>query len=110
MIDQVREVACLVDEGKAVARRPRLRVPAPVVGEAAVIAREVRELMFPVFEPVDLAVDEDEVAPLPLELVVEVAAIRLDGRHEVALWERCEHKLSSVRFGLSTLPPDAALP
>ena len=66
--------------------------------------------MFPVFEAMDLAVDEDEVGPLPLELVVKVAAVRLDGRHEVALWERCEHKLSSVRFGLSTLPPDAVLP
>ena len=52
------------------------------------IAREVRDLMFPVFEAMDLAVDEDEVGPLPLELVVEVAAVRLDGRHEVALWGR----------------------
>ena len=74
------------------------------------IARKVRELMFPVFEPVDLAVDEDEVGPLPLELVVKVAAVRLDGRHEVALWGRCEPKLSSRQFGLSTLPSDAALP
>ena len=86
VIDQVREVARLVDERIAVVRRPGLRVATPVVGEAAVIAREFGDLMFPVFEPVDLAVDEDEVGPLPLELVVEVAAIRLDGRHEVALW------------------------
>jgi hypothetical protein len=99
VIDQVREVACLVDERKAVARRSCLRVPAPVVGEAAVIAREVRDLMFPVFEAMDLAVDEDEVGPVPLELVVEVA-----------LWGRSEFELSSARFGLSTLPPDAALP
>ena len=74
------------------------------------IAREVRDLMFPVFEAMDLAVDEDEVGPVPLELVVEFAAIRLDGRHEVALWGRSEFELSSVRFGLSTLPPDAPLP
>jgi hypothetical protein len=41
--------------------------------------------MFPVFEPMDLAVDEDEVGTPPLELVVEVAAIRLDGGHDIAL-------------------------
>jgi hypothetical protein len=60
-------------------------VPAPVVSEAAVIARKFRDLVFPVFESVDLAVNEDKVRPIALELVVEIAAIRLDGRHDVAL-------------------------
>jgi hypothetical protein len=34
---------------------------------------------------VDLAVDEDEAGTLPLQVVVEVAAIRLDGGHAVGL-------------------------
>ncbi len=85
VIDQVRQIAGLVDERKAIVDRACPRVPAPVVGEAAMIAREFRDLVFPVLEAVDLAVDEDEVGTLAPELVVEVAAIRVDGRHDIGL-------------------------
>jgi hypothetical protein len=53
----------------------------PVVGEAAVVGRKLGELVLPVFQPVDLAVNEDEVRAVALHLVVEVAAVGVDQGH-----------------------------
>jgi hypothetical protein len=74
------------------------------------IAGEFRDLVLPVLEPVELAVDEDEAGTLPLQVVVEVAAIRLDGGHAVGLAGK-----ASSRTIESAAPPvnvarDASLP
>ena len=79
--DQLLEVAGLVDQRKPVIGPSRLRVSAAVVGEAAMIGGEFRELVFPIFEPVDFTVNEDQVAALAFHLIMEVAAICLDQGH-----------------------------
>src|SRR5262245_59926179 len=87
VIDQMREIAGLVDQREAVIGELGVRVATAIVGKAAVIAGKFRNLIFPIVEPVDLAVDEHEVGPLSCELVVEVAAIGAGGRHEIGLHE-----------------------
>src|SRR5262249_49035981 len=53
----------------------------PIVGEAAMVGRELGQLVLPVFQPMDLAVDEDKVGTSALHLIIEVAAVGVDQRH-----------------------------
>ena len=111
-LDQLLEIARLVDQREAVVGELRAGVAAPVVGEAAMIARKLRELVLPVFQAVDLAVDEDEIGPFPLHLVVEIAAVDIDSRHVITLTilldglRQPRHALSTHDRGASIDPSD----
>ena len=80
-LDRGGKISRLVHEGEAVPRELGLGMLAPIIGKAAIFACEIGDLVFPVFKPMNLAMDEDEVRALSLKLIVKIAAIRLNGRH-----------------------------
>ena len=82
MIEQARKVARLIDERESVLGNRRPGVPSAVVDEAAMVARELGDLVLPILRSVDLAVDEDEVRPRAAQLAVEVAAVDRGVRHD----------------------------
>src|SRR5262249_21654355 len=87
------------DQRKTVIGPSGLRVTAAVVSEAAMVGRELRELVLPIFEPVDFTVNENHVAALACHLVMEVAAIRLDQRHALLTCRRGWRRLHGcMRF------------
>jgi hypothetical protein len=54
---------------------------APVVGNAAVVRREVSDLGLEHLDPMVLAVDEHHVGSIPLDLVIEVAVVDMRNGH-----------------------------
>src|SRR5262249_51072447 len=54
---------------------------APVIGKAAVVGRKLGKLVLPIVEPLNLAVDEDDVRHPPFHLIIEVAAMGIDNGH-----------------------------
>src|SRR5262249_60681614 len=79
--DQLSQVAGWVDEREAVVGPAGPCMATAVVGEAAMVGRELGQLVLPVFQPMDLAVDEDKVGTSALHLIIEVAAVGVDQRH-----------------------------
>src|SRR5262249_4329006 len=86
LCDQLLQVAGLVDEREAVIGPAGLRMPTPVVGEAAMVGRKLCDLVLPVFQPMDFAVDEDEIGPAALHFIVEVATVGVDQGHAFSLY------------------------
>src|SRR5580765_7287344 len=80
-LDKLLQVAGLVVQREAVIGPLGPDVAAVVVDKAAMIAREIRDLLVPVFHAVDLAVDEDEIAALSMLLIVKLAAVHGDRWH-----------------------------
>src|SRR6185369_2147962 len=89
-LDQALQIAGLVVKREAVIGPAGLGVAAAVIGQAAMVGREVRKLVLPVFHAMDFAMDENHVGALALLLVIEIAAVGIDDRHgRCAFSSRC---------------------
>src|SRR3984957_15287401 len=82
MVEQCGQIQALVPQRIAVGRQLAAAVTAAVIDKAAKMPREMRHLVLEEGGPVGLAMNEDEVRPGAVLLVIEIAIIDGGDRHD----------------------------
>ena len=82
MLDQCGQIAGLVDQRKPVIGHPRADVSTAVIDEAAMIAGEIGQLIFPIRHAMNFTVNENQIGTPTDLLTGKVASIDVNQGHQ----------------------------